>query len=380
MKIGFNARFLVHPYTGIGVYTRRLVRALAEQYPDDTFLLFTPELVDVHLPANCQQIRVQERIFRSNSLQKAYWEHRLLPRAMEQHPLDLAHFLYPSNPRRALPFPVVVTVHDVIPWVLKSYRKRWRTKAYYLYAKWALKYAQHVLTVSRFSMNEIIQIFSLPKKRLTVTPLGPPNSDGLPLKTPALRRPFLLYVGGYDDRKNVPLLMKVFQQFVANDHAVDLLLVGAEGKGLEQFYSDQYFQKIDKRYVLKPKGNIIATPPLPDDDLALLYQQAIGLVHLSKYEGFNLTLLAAMQAGLPMLLSDIPAHREVADEAAWYVDLTDLDAIGQKMVELITHKKERSELAHLGDERLKSFSWESCAEKAYSVYKKISNTQITNKP
>ena len=115
MKIGINARFLAHPFTGIGQYTKSLVTKLAELAPENEYFLFTPEFVDINFPENCKQIRVVEKDYASASLKKANWEHKLVPAEMEKLKIDLAHFPYPSNPRRKLGIPTIVTVHDVIP-------------------------------------------------------------------------------------------------------------------------------------------------------------------------------------------------------------------------------------------------------------------------
>jgi hypothetical protein len=92
MKIGINARFLVHPFTGIGQYTRNLVRAMAILKPENEYFLFTPELVEVNLPENCKQIRVAEKSYHSASLRKAHWEHILVPKEMERFEVHIAHF------------------------------------------------------------------------------------------------------------------------------------------------------------------------------------------------------------------------------------------------------------------------------------------------
>ena len=369
MKIGINARFLVEPYTGIGQYTRSLVQTMAEMEPKNEYILFTPKLVDINLPDNCRQIRVVEKPYRSASVRKAHWEHVLVPREMERFEVNIAHFLYPSNPRRKFPIPTIVTVHDVIPWRLSAYRKKVRSKLYHFNARLALKRADHIITVSEFSKSEIAKYLKIKEKNITVTPLAPPiPEEKVSCPSFSLRRDYLLYVGGYDERKNVPRLMKAYQKHIAPFYAIDLILVGGKNKELDQYVTDKYCNRVAGKFLVKPKGYVIFTENLPQSELTCLYQKALALVHVSRYEGFNLALVEAMQAGIPIIASDIPVHYEVTDETALFVDPNNIDAIGNGIHQLIHDRALQKELAEKGKERAKDFNWEKTAEETLYVY------------
>jgi glycosyltransferase involved in cell wall biosynthesis len=369
MKIGLNARFLTLPFTGIGQYTRNLVRAMARLKPENEYVLFTPELVEVDLPANCRQIRVVEKTYPSASLRKAHWEHVLVPQEMERFGINVAHFPYPCNPWRRLPMPTIVTVHDVIPWKLPDYREKLRTKAYHSYAKWALRKADHVITVSEFSKREIVKTLKVRENKITVTPLAAPVTDG-PATFPDLnlRRKFFLYAGGYDPRKNVPLLIQAYQKFIAPLYPIDLILVGGRNNGLEGFVTDEHCDRVHKKYLIKPKGRVLFTDPLPQNELNCLYKHALALAHLSTYEGFNLSLVEAMSAGVPIVASDIPVHHEVAKNAALFVKPDHINSVGNAMHQLVHDHALQRQLAKNGLERSKDFTWEKTAEETLYVY------------
>ena len=255
MKIGINARFLIHPYTGIGQYTYSLMQALSEIDKRNEYLLFTPEFAELQLPENFQQIRIPEKEFKSASLRKAHWEHILVPREIKKWKVDLAHYLYPSNPKKSLGIPTIVTVHDVIPWVMSAYRKQLKSKAYHFYSKLALKKADHIITVSNFSKEEIERILKIEEKNIHVTHLASPiNKEDITPPDLPLRREFLLYVGGYDERKNVDKLIEAYQKHIANFYPIDLILVGGEGRYLEQYMTDEYVERVAGKFPVKPKG------------------------------------------------------------------------------------------------------------------------------
>jgi len=369
MKIGINARFLAHPYTGIGQYTYNLVQALAKVDKKNEYLLFTPELVELQLPDNFRLVRIPEKEYKSASLRKAHWEHILVPEEMKKWNVDRAHFLYPSNPNKSLKIPTIVTVHDVIPWVLPSYRKKLRSKAYHLYAKLALKKADHIITVSEFSKKEIERVLKIEEKNIHVVYLAPPmkTEEEAPPDLP-LRRDFLLYVGGYDERKNVPQLIEAYQKYIANYYSIDLILVGGEGRGLEQFITDRYCERVADQFPVKPKGKIVFTPSLPSNELITLYKQAKALVHTSEYEGFNLPLVEAMSAGLPIVCADIPVNHEVTAENAHFIDPSSVDTIGIGIHEFLNNKSLQAELKKKSKERAKDFDWKKTAEETLYVY------------
>jgi glycosyltransferase involved in cell wall biosynthesis len=369
MKIGINARFLPQPYTGIGKYSYNLLSALAELDEVNQYFLFTPQLVDFSLPENFRQIRVPEKNFASPSLRKAHWEYHLIPKEMKKWEVDMAHFLYPSNPLNKLGIPTIVTVHDMIPWRLKEYNDRFRSKFYHLHAKWALKRADHIITVSEFSKSEINKIVKIPEKNISVIPLASPITyqDDMPPGLD-LRRKFLLYVGGYDTRKNVPMLLIAYQKFIANYYPIDLILVGAKGKGLEDYITDAFTEKVAGRFPVKPKGKIIFTEHLQDSELSAMYKQALALVHPSSYEGFNLPLVEAMKHGLPLIISDIPIHHEVAGDAGFYVDPKSEDTFGIGIHEFLNNSAMQKRLAENAVLRSKNFDWKQAAQQTLDVY------------
>lgn len=369
MKIGINARFLPQPHTGIGKYSYNLLSALSQLDEVNQYFLFTPQLIDFPLPENFRQIRVPEKNLASASLRKAHWEYILIPQEMKKWGVDMAHFLYPSNPLKKLGIPTIVTVHDMIPWRLKEYNDRFRSKLYHLHAKWALKRADHLITVSEFSKNEVKSIIKTEDKNISVTPLAPPMTyyDYMPPGL-SLRRKFLLYVGGYDPRKNVPMLLIAFQKFIANYYPIDLILVGAKGKGLEDYITDAFTEKVANQFPVKPKGKIIFTEPLQDSELSALYRQALALVHPSSYEGFNLPLVEAMKHGLPLVISDIPVHHEVADDAGFYVSPKSEDTFGIGLHEFLNNTGLQKRLAENSARRIKNFDWKQAAQQTLDVY------------
>ena len=109
---------------------------------------------------------------------------------------------------------------------------------------------------------------------------------------------------------------------------------------------------------------------MSDEELVRLYNEAVGFISPSLYEGFGLPLLEAMSCGCPVLASDIPASREVCGNAALYFDSHDTDAIRQAIVHFLTLSDEdRQALQTAGLENAKRFSWTDAAQAIINLVK-----------
>jgi glycosyltransferase involved in cell wall biosynthesis len=108
-----------------------------------------------------------------------------------------------------------------------------------------------------------------------------------------------------------------------------------------------------------------------DSQLAALYRRAEAFVHVSLYEGFGLPVLEAMASGCPVIASDIPQHREVAADAALFVDPTEVEAIAGALETLTSDNEKTGELRQLGLRRAAEFTWTRCATRTISVYQRV---------
>lgn len=419
MRIAINGRFLAKPHTGIGVYTRRLFSALALQNPDSELVMFTPETLDEQgvagasatagnepapaFPPNIRIVAVPEKFPASAGLKKAYWEQVRLPAAMAKYQPDVAHFPYPSNPWRGgiggrnsarlspfkagktpgkPPCPVVVTVHDVIPWTVPAYRRKISTRLYQERCRRAVGKADRVITVSNASESEIARVCGVPKAKIEVIPNAPapaffkkftPEESAPILKKYGIdpQRPYFLYAGGYDPRKNVSLLAKTWASKIAPRYNTDLVLAG--GKSHESAYYSSYdLTELNLRHSLQSsKGKIIFTGFVKDEDFPVLYQFCRAFLNLSRAEGFNLPLLEAGVSGVPAIASDIPVHREVAGSYAEFCPPDDIGKLADIMEKLIIDKPYLQAKKKSAEKYKCPYSWEHSAKQLMRTYKNL---------
>jgi glycosyltransferase involved in cell wall biosynthesis len=239
-------------------------------------------------------------------------------------------------------------------------------------ARFALKHAQTIITVSHFSKHEILRYYSANPEKIKVIYHG--ISDAYKkitdskkitygLKQLHIDSPFFLYVGRWEQKKNTSSLIQAFNEFLkTNQPNYKLVLVGRPGFGFE------HVQKKITEYSLEKK--ILFLDWQPVENLVILYNATAAFVFPSTYEGFGLPILEAMKSGSPVITSNLGAMKEIADEAALLVNPADISAIAQAMSRIANNYSMRQKLIEGGFKQAASFSWEKSAKLTLEILKK----------
>lgn len=382
MKIGVNGRFLTKLYTGIGQHTYHLFKTLAEKNPDDQFVVVVPERINLKFGNNVEILLVPESFPGTDGMKKTYWEQRQVPRFLLQQKVDLLHFPYPGNPWRRFKKPVCVTVHDTIPWTLGAYRNSVLTRLYQDKARKAVKRARHVFTVSKTSQEEIIEICKVNPEKISISYNAPApeffKTATQEQKDSVLRhynleknRPFFLYIGGYDERKNVATLVRVFLEKIAPFYEVDLVLAGGKLHQSPLYDSYDKLTNPNQKGSVKLKGKLVRTGFVDQEDLPALYQSSFAFVHLSEKEGCNLPVLEAAVSKTPLIISDIAVHKEMMGESALYLPPHDEDRLAHIMASILIDPYNYQKQKQRIQSYVCPFSWEKTAEDVMAIYKKL---------
>lgn len=394
-KFGLNGWFFIKPYTGIGQYTANLLRAMVVETPDAEWVVALPERLKTPpqgsktpWPKNITfKVLPQKSWLLTASLRKWVWEQFQVPALFKREKVDVAHYPYPANPRITFGGrpKTIVTVHDVIPWTDPAYRRRLRTRLYQAWAQKALLKADQILCVSQTTADALTdRLPQLPLQAIHVIPEAAGPEFSLKAKgrkrsarrSPRHLKPYFLYVGGYDTRKNVQRLVEAFQEYVAPQYAIDLVLMGAKDtenphyttlKNLQESATPRIIQSLQGPH----RGRVQCTPPMSPSTLAETYRSALALVHPSLSEGFNLPLLEAAACGTPLLVSDIPVHREILGEQALFCDPTRCKALGQMLLDFLNDPPLQQRLREATAVLRAQYIWEKAAKKTLEVYQKF---------
>jgi glycosyltransferase involved in cell wall biosynthesis len=370
-KFGLNGWFLTKPYTGIGQYTANLLRAMIAEAPDAEWVVALPERLKTAPQGNITfKVLPQKSWLPTASLRKWVWEQFQVPALFKREKVDVAHYPYPANPRfqNRLRPKTTVTVHDVIPWTDPAYRRRLRTRLYQAWAQKALLKADQIICVSQTTADALTdRLPQLPLQNIHVIPEAAAPEFSLKGRKRPTKKPYFLYVGGYDTRKNVQRLIEAFQEYIAPQYAIDLVLVGAKDtlKNLQESATPRIIQSLQQG---PHRGRVQCTPPMSPSTLAETYRSALALVHPSLSEGFNLPLLEAAACGTPLLVSDIPVHREILGEQALFCDPTRCKALGQMLLDFLNDPPLQQRLREATTALRAQYTWKRAAQETLKIY------------
>jgi glycosyltransferase involved in cell wall biosynthesis len=272
----------------------------------------------------------------------AWWYPTALPRRARG--LDVLHCPSFRGPLRSST-PLVVTVHDLAVLRHPEAFNRWTRTYSRVFVPRVVRAARRVIAVSEFTKRELIDLLSVPGEHIRVIP----NAAAELFAAEGARADgeFVLAVGTIEPRKNLRRVADA-----ARGAGVELRVVGAPGWG----------------DVRTGDAGVRFLGFVPDDELARLYRGALCVAYASLYEGFGIPVLEALACGAPVVTSAGTAMAEVADGAAVLVDPHDTEAIGAGIREAIAR---RDELAVLGPERARHFTWRASAEATAAVYREV---------
>ncbi|HEY8742920.1 MAG TPA: glycosyltransferase family 1 protein [Chloroflexota bacterium] len=359
MHVAVNALFLEQPHTGSGQYTRHLLAAL----PD----------VDPALRLSLLHGRLAPRPGRrGENVAKLLWEQAAVPLLAAACGADLLHVPYWAPPA-VTRVPVVATIHDVIPALLPEYRGSRLVAAYTRLVSFTARRARRLIVDSECSKRDLVQVVGVAPQRVDVIPLAA-NPLFRPLDAGVaaagcrqrwnLERPFLLYVGGNDVRKNVPTLLHAWSMAAARLPGHALVIAGSM-RNEPPFFPD-----------VRGLAAQLALPrlhfpgPVSDADKLLLLAACTAFVWPSRYEGFGLPPLEAMQAGAPVISSDSSSMPEVVGDAGVLVLPDDVDALAEALVSVASHRHLQTHLRAKGLERAAQFTWRRTAALTLESYRR----------
>lgn len=348
--------------TGVEWYAWHLIQEFKTLIPQDVRVLLysrEPLLADFgRLPPNWE-VRVL------GWPPKRLWTQARLSWEMLVRPPDLlfvpVHVMPLLLPRRR-----VITLHDVafVPHPEAYSRPERRYQAFAVrYAAWR---ASTVLTISEFSKSELMKYFSVPERKLAVTPLGcepekftppPPEAFAASLERLHLAgHRYFLYVGRIEAKKNVVGLLRAYRKYRETESdPLLLVLVGKPGFG-----GEEAFGLISGDSVLRE--SVVCLGYAESGDLRALYAGAAAFLFPSWYEGFGLPVLEAMAAGTPVVAAKAASLPEVCGEAALLVAPEDEAGWVAAMKTVSTDAPLRARLAAAGHDRVSRYSWRTTAE------------------
>lgn len=370
MRIAYNGWFWHRPETGSGQYLRRLITAFSLMSPENEFYVFHPGDPLPHQSANTHLIALNSL---SHPLYKVWWEQGLMPRLARKYEVDLLHIPYWAPPM-STPVPTIVTIHDLIPLILPAYRGHFWVRLYTALVRATTPQATMILTDSLASQKDIKHMMRIPDARISTihlaaddiyTPEKQPE-DCQYLSAYGLKPGYILYLGGFDQRKNVQTLIMAFR--IVGKVCEDAVLVIA-GKLPDH---DSSFSP-DPRRLIKEAGispsNVVFTGYVEEITKPALYRGARLFAHPSIYEGFGYPPLEALMCGTPVVGCDASSLPEVVGDAGILVSPYDTDGMAGAMLQLLNDNELYLDLKCKAQKQTENFNWQKTARQTLNAYK-----------
>jgi glycosyltransferase involved in cell wall biosynthesis len=349
MIAALDATPLILTSGGLARYVAELARALARDYPDDTYVLLSDQKFALPDDSPANLVSVSGHV--ENKGDKRWWL-RGVRRAIAESGAQIFH-----GTNFEVPYigstPTILTIHDLSPWRDPAWhtgadRVRMRTP-------WLirLKRARMILTVSDAIRREIVSRFQVPADRVRAIPLAASENFRPVAVEGTGGRPYFLFVGTLEPRKNLPALVEAWRATRAETGA-DLLIAGRTRADFVP---------------ISPAEGIQLLGEVSDGELPRLLSGALAFVYPTLYEGFGLPVLEAMQCGCPVITSCDPAVTETAAGAAIHAD--SIREISAAMVALAGNPEQRREWREKGLARATRFSWSRTARATRDLYEEL---------
>jgi glycosyltransferase involved in cell wall biosynthesis len=345
LRIALDATYSVGDnLSGVGVYSRELLRALAAAHPECDFdFCYRPH-----------------RFLRSFGTALAPNAHRtLLYEPLFPRYRGLFHGLNQRLPKIRF-HKTVSTFHDLFvltgDYSTPEFRHRFAGQA-----RRAAVEADAIIAVSAFTAHQVEQLLGVDRGRIVVVHHGV-NHAALagPPPEKVAREKIVLNVGAIQRRKNVARLVEAFER---TPPGWKLVLAGSKGYGAGEILA---------RIASSPRrGDIQVLGYVAAPDLARWYARARIFAFPSLDEGFGMPVLEAMAAGIPVVAGNRAALPEICGEAALLVDPEDVEAIASALINLMRDDDLAERLIRCGVERAGGFSWQNAAEETWRVYQQL---------
>jgi glycosyltransferase involved in cell wall biosynthesis len=369
MKICIDIQSAVAQRAGVGRYTDQLVRGLNQYTDNEELSLFCFDFKNQGTPFDTENITQKKiRYIPGRVAQLAWKTIKWPPFNYFSGKYDIYHFpnffLPPLSHGKS-----VVTIHDMSFMRYPEFAEEKNLRFLTRHVQNTVDKADAIITDSQFSADEICELMKIDSSRIFPIHLGINDGFSAPststkkekLARLKLNRPYLLTVGTVEPRKNIPFLIKLFEQM--GNYDGELVIAGMAGWKCDDI--------ITLMKTSSAASRIRYLNYVEDNDLAALYSGADCFITTSFYEGFGFPPLEAMACGTPVLSSSGGSLAEVLSSGASVIKGFNIEEWKSTLTKLLTDSAYNAQLKQKGPAHAAKFTWKHTAEKTMEVYRTI---------
>jgi glycosyltransferase involved in cell wall biosynthesis len=373
IKIGFDAKRAFYNRSGLGNYSRNLINSIVKFEKYASITLFTPKTKNRILLDPLAE-KVSTIVSPSKFFHKklgSLWRSRFIVKDIKHNKIDIYHGM-----SHELPYGIqksgaksIVTIHDLI---FLRFPKFYGPINVFIYKKkmqYACRVADKIVAISSQTKEDLVNFLNVDSKKIeviyqscnvvyqqkrTIEESQKVRAKyGLPDK-------YLLYVGTIEERKNLLSIIKALKE---NEINIPLVVIGRKA---------DYFHKTVNPYLVENKiESIIFPEKVTNDELPVIYQNALCFVYPSIFEGFGIPILEAIVSGIPVITSKGSCFEETGGPGSIYVDPYNPTEIGEAIQKVSENQELRSAMVNMGIEHAKQFTPEQIASDYMNLYKNL---------
>jgi hypothetical protein len=355
--------------TGIGTYTRQIVKYLLElDTKNDYFLFWSGKGYEHFKKYN------NVRVSLSSRKHHRFWEQYYIPDIIKTKGVDIYHV-----PQNGIGLPenknsiYVATIHDLIPYIMPETVGKGYLSKFISQMPKIMSSLDMIITVSEWSKKDIMRIFNIPDEKIKVTylaaddmfvPMDKHIAHDFIRQKYEIDKDFILYLGGFSPRKNVKSILVAFSMIYKNlskDYKV--VIIGSSKD------DHQFLNKLAQN--LNIGDRVHFTGYVPYEDLPFFYNGADLFVYPSLYEGFGLPALEAICCGTPTITSNVSSIPEVVGDGALLINPFDTEELAKAMEQVLEDNEIKLDLINKGFTRASNFSWQKTASETLKAYESL---------
>ena len=377
MRIGFDAKRAIQNFTGLGNYSRYLIEILCRFYPENEYLLYAPKRKESRqfnaLLENCPSAicRYPEGVWKRF---RSLWRTFGVTRQMERDEADIYHGLsneLPLNIRKQKKAKAIVTIHDLIFVRYPQYYHpvdRWLYR--YKYGK-SCRNADAIIAVSECTKRDAVHYFGIDPSKIHVIYQGCDPSfcstapDSLKKEVKelyALPERYILNVGSIEERKNVLLAVKAMPSIPEDVH---LVIAGKRTP-----YTEKVEEFVRANHL---SGRVHLLHNVSFRHLPAMYQMAEAFVYPSRFEGFGIPILEALNSSVPVVAATGSCLEEAGGPDSVYVHPDDKEGMASALNQILNNPERKAFMAEQGRKYAENFSEKKQAGQLMELYHSLSS-------
>ncbi len=366
MKIAFDAKRALNNSSGLGNYSRNLLNALMQNFSNEEYFLFSPQVKDDFFHQLTGEFKM---IFPETKLQKSahpLWRSYGIKNQVLKNGIDIYHGLSSEIPfgMVQLHTRTIVTIHDLI--FLKQVEQYpfVDRKIYAIKTKYAAKHAHKIVAISNETKQDLVELLGVKEEKVDV--IYPIVSSAFQTKTDAdiqkykLPRKYILNVGSFFPRKNQRTLIEAFA-LIKQEIEEDLVLVGGAGN-----MKDELMALIEKKK-LSARVRIISNAT--NEDMPAIYSGASVFVWPSLYEGFGMPIVEALFSMVPVITTKGGCFEEAGGKNSLYINPLSAEEIAASIKQSLNNDADKQKRVRAGLEHAQTMSQQRIAELTMRLYR-----------